>query len=153
MVKENVAPAGGSLDDLKDLSSTEILTGILLFAGKQKFPEQALYEFFREVSSEDPELAKRFRVAGLGRGLRSEPLRRILDHLEMGKIIEVPLPNPVDQFYAVRASQADSLKKHLKDRGVLPTHEDKLKELGARFANRVAEFKARAREAAVPQTV
>jgi hypothetical protein len=131
-------------NDLHSLSSTEILSGILLFAQETKFPEQALYEFFREIGSEDRTLARRFRVAG-DQWLRSEPLRRILDHLEMGKIVETPLPNPVDQFYKVRKSQTESLKKDLGERGVLPTYEDQLRGLSDRFSELVKKFKARAK--------
>lgn len=120
---------------LENLSSVEILTGVLVYAGELKFPEQALYKLFGEISEHDPNLSRRFRVVGNGIGqLRSEPLRRILDHLEMGKIIEVPQPNPVDQFYTLRNSQSRAVAQDLKERGVIPAYETPLRALSERFA-------------------
>jgi hypothetical protein len=120
---------------LENLSSVEILTGLLVYARELKFPEQALYKLFREISQHEPNLSRRFRVVGNGIGqLRSEPLRRILDHLEMGKIIEVPQPNPVDQFYTLRNSQSKAVEEDLKERGVIPAYEKPLRALSERFA-------------------
>jgi hypothetical protein len=136
MVRENAAFApkrSPVLDRLKELSSTEIMTGVLVFLRDKKFPEQALYELFKEIGS-DEDLGPRFRVIGPPGHLRSEPLRRILDHMEIGKILEVPLPNPVDQFYRLRLAQSKAVEEDLRDRGVLPDHEGELKHLAHRFS-------------------
>lgn len=119
---------------LDELSATELINGILLFLEDRKFPEQALYEFFSDIGSSDPELRRRFRVTGPYRHRRSVPLRRILDFLEIGKTIELPLPNPVDQFYRLRPVQRDAVQDDLRRRGVLPDHESELKNLAKRFS-------------------
>lgn len=136
MVRENAALApnkGSALERLKGLSSTEIMTGVLVFLRDKKFPEQALYELFKEIGA-DEDLGPRFRVIGPPGHLRSEPLRRILDHMEIGKILEVPLPNPVDQFYRLRLAQSNAVEEDLRDRGVLPDHAGELRQLAQRFS-------------------
>jgi hypothetical protein len=125
---------------LDELSSTELLAGVVLYTGQnteQKFPEQAVYALFKALAEQNPALASRFRLKGSPGRWRSEPLKRILNFLEMGKILEVPQPNPVDQYYKPRKSQMDSLKNELEFRGVLPRFEPIFAELSSRLAEPV----------------
>lgn len=129
------------VERLKQLSTTEILTGTMLFLKERtKFPEQAVYKLFREIGENDEELNRRFRVFGAEDDLRSQPLRQILDHMEIGKILDLPPPNPVQQFYSLRTIQKDAVAEDLKERSVLPDHEQELKALSERFSKIVAEI-------------
>src|ERR1700687_5648929 len=119
-------------NEVSALSAAEILSAILLFGGVP-FPEQAIYRFFSKLESSVPELAGRFRVMGPLGHQRSEPVRQALSFLEMGKLVVVPSPNPVDQFYRPRSSQLSSLRATLEHRGVLPKYEPLLKELAQSF--------------------
>lgn len=119
---------------LDELSSTELLAGFVLFTKAEKFPEQAVYSLCKGLEDTHPSLASRFRLKGSPGRLRSEPLKRILNFLEMGKILEVPQPNPVDQYYKPRKSQLDSLKNELESRGVLPRFEQIFTQLASKLA-------------------
>jgi hypothetical protein len=114
------------------LSTAEILSGILLFVD-DPFPEQAVYRFFAELEANNKGLAGRFQVRGAPGNQSSEPLRQALSFLEMGKVLELPQPNPVDQYYRIRRSQIDSLRANLKGRGVLPRSEALLNQLAKVF--------------------
>lgn len=129
---------------VEDLSATELINGILLYLDDRKFPEQALYEFFSEIGSMDPEFGRRFRVTGPYRQRRSVPLRRILDFLEIGKTLEIPSPNPVDQFYRLRPVQRAAVTDDLRRREVLPSHEQNLKVLAKRFSAVIDRYIAEA---------
>jgi hypothetical protein len=136
--KEDFPMTTTSLAGLKKLTISEILGGLLLYGGKEKFPEQALYRFFQKVGDTDPELAERFQVSeGQGR-LKSTPLRRALSFFEMGKILELPMPNPVDQYYRARQSQRESLKRDLTRRGIIPSNERLFEDLAEEFRRVVA---------------
>jgi hypothetical protein len=65
--------------------------------------------------------------------IRSDPVRRVINYLEMGKIVEVAMPNPVDQHFRPRKSQLESVRHELEQRGVLPANEEALKELASEF--------------------
>jgi hypothetical protein len=133
--------SSSDVDRLKQLSTTEILAGVMLFLNERtKFPEQAVYKLFREIGDNDEELSRRFRVFGAEDDLRSQPLRQILDHMEIGKTLDFPPPNPVQQFYLLRTIQKDAVAEDLKERGVLPDREQELKTLSERFSKIVAEI-------------
>lgn len=116
-----------------ELSLGDLFNGIILFVGDHKFTEQQLYKFFYDLASEDPSLGTRFRFRGIPGNLKSEPIRRILTFREMGKLVEVAMPNPVDQTYRPRASQLDSLRKDMENTHVLLNYKALLKELADKF--------------------
>ncbi|MBI4663624.1 MAG: hypothetical protein HY735_32890 [Verrucomicrobia bacterium] len=122
-----------TLPNIEGLTSTELISGLLLYIGSRKFSEQSLYRFLRTLETESPSLRERLRIAGPDDRLRSEPVRRIINYLEMGKILEVAMPNPVDQFFRPRSSQLESVRRQLTQRGVLPIHEEVFKELASGF--------------------
>jgi len=116
-----------------DLSLGDLFNGILLFMGNRKFTEQQVYKFFYDLASDDSSLASRLRFKGAPENLQSEPLRRILCFREMGKLLEVAMPNPVMQPYHPRSSQLDSLRRDMENTHVLPKYETLLKELANKF--------------------
>jgi len=118
---------------LGELSTTELISGLLVQLGAQKFSEQSLYGFLRNLEAEAPDFGDRLRILGPVGDLRSDPIRRVLRYLEMGKILEVAMPNPVDQHFRPRAKQLESVRRQLTQRGVLPTHEETFKELASEF--------------------
>jgi len=122
-----------TLPNLDELSTTELISGLLIQLGAQKFSEQSLYRFLRKLESDFPTLADRLRILGPEERLRSDPVRRVLNYLEMGKVLEVAMPNPVDQFFRPRATQLESVRHQLVERGVLPAHEETFKELAGEF--------------------
>src|SRR5690348_13824774 len=83
-----------------ELSTSEILSGILLFAHEDgiRFSEQDVYRFFEQLERKHPVLEGRFRVRGAPPHQSSPPLRQALSFFAMGKILEVPQPNPVVQY-------------------------------------------------------
>ena len=130
-----------TLTDLNELSTTELISGLLIHLGAQKFSEQSLYRFLRKLESDIPTLGDRLKILGPDERLRSDPVRRVLNYLEMGKILEVAMPNPVDQFFRARAAQLESVRHQLEQRGVLPAHEETLKELAAEFKRFLTDSK------------
>jgi hypothetical protein len=122
-----------NISKFNELSLGDLFNGIILFIDDRKFTEQQLYKFFYDLASEDSSLGTRLRFKGITGNLKSEPLRRILTFREMGKLVEVAMPNPVDQAYCPRASQLDSLRKDMENTCVLPNYESLLKELANKF--------------------
>src|SRR3989344_4418813 len=108
---------------LSKLATSEILTGTFLYVGDNRFSEQNIYSFFKQLESESPELSGRFGVFGSGHNLQSYPLRQALSFLEIGKVLELPPPEPVIQFYKISVIGKDSIRKNLEERGVLPFYE------------------------------
>jgi hypothetical protein len=143
MSKKEAKMKNGVGSALENLSTTEILMGILVDFGEshqgQKFPEQAVYKLFQSLEQKYHNLQGRYQVRKTHGRLQSEPLRSTLSFLEMGKILEVMLPNPVDQYYRPRQSQLDSLRKELKERQVLPNHEGTLHRLTESFVRYIQE--------------
>lgn len=123
------------IGELAKLTTTEMLTGMLLFLGERRFSEQDLYAFLNELAKCDATLADRFLILGSPQHRSSKPLRRTLSFLQMGKILDIAPPNPVDQYYSPRASQMGSVQQDLRARGVLPDHEATLKRLADEFKN------------------
>lgn len=121
-----------------ELSLSELVTGILFYTGARKFPEQALLGFFNELQRTHPSNARRFGVRGAPGNFRSEPLRRTLSFLEMYKILEIPPPNPVDQFYRVRPGMLDALQEELRSRDVLPKYGEALEKLAKEFLEKLS---------------
>lgn len=119
--------------ELQSLSTAEILAGILLFVGDKRFSEQAIYRLFAQLEERDAPLAGRFRVRGSPGRQSSEPLRQALSFFEMGKVLELAPPNPVDQYYRARRTQLQALRTNLQKRRVLPAHEALLKNLAEEF--------------------
>jgi hypothetical protein len=119
--------------EFDELSLGDLLNGIILFITDQKFSEQQLYKFFYSLSREDTSLANRLRFKGIPGNLQSEPLRRILSFREMSKLLELPMPNPVDQVYRPRTSQIGSLKEDMNDTKVLPKFEPLFKKIAGKF--------------------
>ena len=122
-------------EEIGKLATSEILAGILVADHGRRIPfsEQDVYRFFAKLEAEHPSLAGRFRVRGVFPRLTSEPLRQALSFFEMAKILEIPMPNPVVQYFHARPSQLDSLRGDLRERGVLPAHESLLQRLGEEF--------------------
>jgi len=118
---------------LAELSTSELLEGILLFLGDEGFSEQDVYRFFSTLETENEALAGRFRVKGVPPHQSSEPLRKTLSFFAMGKILEMPQPNPVVQYYRARSSQLQSLRKNLCVRQVLPAQKTLLQSLADEF--------------------
>jgi hypothetical protein len=129
----------GTIINIDNLSSTELVSGLLVNVKANKFSDQMLYRFLRKLESDMPALRERFRIEGSDDRLRSEPIQKILDFLEMGKILEVAMPNPVHQFYRPRPMQLPALRRQLEARGVLPTHEDAFIELASEFDALISE--------------
>src|SRR6266513_777779 len=119
--------------NLEELSTTELISGLLIYLGPQKFSEQSLYRFLRKLASDVPSLRERLKILGPDDRLWSEPVRRVINYLEMGKILEVAMPNPVDQFFRPRPGQLTSVRHQLEQRGVLPNREETFKELASEF--------------------
>lgn len=120
---------------LDQVAIGDIVNGILLFMGNLKFSDQQLYRFFKRLSVEDPSLDQRLDIKSFQGRLHSDALRRILSFREMGKIIELSMPNPVDQFYRPRTSQMEFVRKDLIANEVLPGHEDSLRRLAEEFTS------------------
>lgn len=118
--------------DIGNLSTAEILSGILMLVDAP-FPEQAIYRFFAELENKNNQLAGRFKVRGAPGNQSSVPLRQALSFMEMGKVLELPQPNPVTQYYRARPSQVDTLRTNLTRRGVLPRNEALLAKLAEDF--------------------
>ncbi len=125
----------GAESRIGKLSTSEILSGVLLFADKSgiRFSEQDVYRFFRELERKHPALEGRFRVRGIPPYQSSPPLRQALSFFAMGKILEVPQPNPVVQYFHARSSQLESLRRNLEARRVLPSETALLQSLAGQF--------------------
>jgi hypothetical protein len=119
--------------NVDDISTTDLISGLLLRFGPKKFSEQSLYRFLRNLASSSSLLNERLRIVGPDDHLASEPVRRIISFLEMGKILEVAMPNPVDQYFRPRASQLESLRSQLSEEGILEKHDNLFRELAAEF--------------------
>jgi hypothetical protein len=119
--------------ELEKLSITDMINGILVYAGDYKFTERKLNEFFYSLGEKNEIIADRLCFKGARGQLYSEPLRRILSFLEMGKSVEISPPNPVDQYYRPRLSQLESIGKYMNSVGVLPMYEAQLKKLAHEF--------------------
>ncbi len=122
------------------LSTSEILSGVLLFADDLgiRFSEQDVYRFFRNLERKHPALEGRFRVRGTPPHQSSPPLRQALSFFAMGKILEVPQPNPVVQYFHARSSQLGSLQRNLEARRVLPSQAPLLQDLAQEFRQSLA---------------
>ena len=96
-----------------------------------------MYKFFQQLEKKYPKLSGRYQVSKVHGRFDSQPLRAALSFLEMGKALEVGMPNPVDQYYRARETQIDSLKKELVNRRILPDHENVINELAKEFAESV----------------
>jgi hypothetical protein len=118
---------------LEQLSTYEVLAGLLVSAGRCEFAEQQLLRFFHRLQSGNPAAAARFRVTGTSGRYESPPIRRALIIFKVGKLIELPPPNPVDQFYRPRESLFSAIRKDLADRGILPRYADPLQQLAKSF--------------------
>jgi hypothetical protein len=127
---------------LIDLSTPEILAGILIYAKGQMFPEQQVYAFFKHLEERTPELSGRFDVSGAPGRFRSPALRRILSFFEMGKSLEALMPNPVDQYFRPRRSQVSALERNLARRGHLPGREAVFRALASEFEEYASESSA-----------
>jgi hypothetical protein len=124
---------GVKMSKYDDLSLGDLLNGLILYNPDQKFSEQQINMFFFDLSKQDPGLKKRLHFKGSMTSLYSESIRRILSFREMGKLLEIPPPNPVQQFYRPRKAQLESLKVDLERRCLLPTYETTLKEIAKEF--------------------
>lgn len=122
-----------NLASINELSLVNLVNGIILFIENHKFSEQQLYKFFYDLASENKPLASRLCFKGSPGELRSEPLRRIITFREMGKLLEVHMPNPVEQAYHPRTSQLESLRQDMQEMDILPHYESELKELATEF--------------------
>lgn len=125
-----------TLEMFDETTTQELLGGVLLHFDK-KFPEQAVYRFFLELERQYPGLKGRYGIAKSEGRLRSKSIRRALDFFEMGKIVRIDMPNPVDQYYSFRTMFKESLTKNLEERGILPKYQDDFKRLSDLFASQV----------------
>lgn len=119
--------------EIAQVPITDLMLGIIISLRNQSIGEQQIYRLFKELSDEAPDLADRVCVYGPPGGLYSEPLSQTLSFLKMGKLLELPQPNPVDQFYRVRVSQIPQIQKNLEQDDVLPKHQKLLESLAERL--------------------
>ena len=124
--------------EVAQIPVTDIVLGLIVYLRNQPFAEQQIYRLFKDLSDEDPGLADRVRVYGPPGSLRSETLRQTLSFLEMGKILELPQPNPVGQFYRARTSQIPAVQKNLEQDDVLPRHAKLFESLAERLKSSAA---------------
>ncbi len=130
-------------EPLDDLSLFELVEGILLFLGPMKFPEQGLLQFFRDLQVRYPALRRRLGIVGEPGDYRSTSLRSTLSFMEMYKVLELPPPNPVDQYYRIRPGLVEAVRRDLRSSGALPKHHDFLNDLASEFRTTLSRPSAR----------
>ncbi|MEK7150665.1 MAG: hypothetical protein AAB783_00495 [Patescibacteria group bacterium] len=106
---------------LEELSTTDIVAGILINLPTQTFQEKRLYTFLEQTGD------SRFRI---GRAGNIHDVRTVLSFFEMGRIV-VPT---YEKYYIVQAMK-DFVKEELKKRQVLPRHATNLETLAKSFAS------------------
>lgn len=120
---------------LREVPSSALVSGLLVYLPRRSFSEQQLFKFFYDLQGENPQLADEFDVVRHAEGFQSKPLRRILDFLEIGKMVEVGLPNPVDQHYKIRDAHREYRRRTLEGWGILPVHKDALAALATMLSD------------------
>ncbi len=126
-----------TLGGLEELTTSQILYGVLMHMGGRTFSEQAVYRLFENIQRDQPHLAKRYRLFKSHGELASEPLRRILSILEMSQTVEI-----FEQYYRMRRSFVESIHTNLTQHGVLPRHEELLRRLADQFLAILAKGRA-----------
>jgi len=124
--------------EIAQVPINDLLLGIIICLKDLSFGEQQVYRLFKELGDEAPELAHRVRVYGPPGELYSEPLRQTLSFMMMGKDLESPQPNPVDQYYRVRLSHIPQIEKNLEQDDVLPRHKELIVKLAERLRTTTA---------------
>ncbi len=76
---------------LTELTTSEIMVGVLAFTDLKAFPEQAVYALFSFLEMNYPEVIDRYRVQLVGGRFRSEQIERLLSFMCAGHVIERPV--------------------------------------------------------------
>ena len=111
-------------EGLEDLTSGEVLDGILVYAKiERNFPDEKIYKIFKDLRKYQPE---RFNRKGI---------EKMLAFMEMGSML-IPMeePNFPTQIYSPPDKKLKRiLKRSLEEDGILPKHEALLRNLAKEF--------------------
>lgn len=121
--KLNLDEAAEMIDTFNELTTSELLNGILLNIGKVRFTDQDLYRFLKTVDLDD-----RFGIRQGDAGLHGESIDITIAFSKMALALE-----DWGDHYEVNNSMRASLRKVLIERGVLPKYEKFFQKLAKQF--------------------
>ena len=115
-----------------NLTTHELLAGILSFSETQRFGRQALLSYLMSIASKYKAL-NYFDIKNFDNKLRSRLVENYLNNYEIYKVLYVRAPNPVPQFYEIPTTSKKTLESDLIGRNLSEKEIKFLKDLGYGF--------------------